>query len=461
MTSTQTFVGMQAGAISFIDEGVDRTLDIFRELGGVNTVCVSALSWSRGNAGRATGDFPDHGVREPDDLRGGAFFPPNPRYYTGTSLKHFVAPDPLYTGFDALGDVIPAARKRSMAVLPYYCETSHPFPRPLWQPGFSQVLETDAFGRKATRPCLRNPDYRAWWLGVIENWLNEYDIDGVMWGIERQGPLSAMLVDADAPTCFCIHCRQEAARRNVEAARAAEGYRRMAEYLDQARHGQRPLDGYLITFLRILLEYPEVWQWEKQWLDAHKDLYREIYGQVKFYGDRYQVGLGVWQMINTFNPLLRAAHDPAEYRHYADWVKPVLYNSPAGQRFATFVSKLCETVLRDASAAEWTPILYKILGLDEAGFDDLPSRGFSPRYVTEHTKRFVTAIGPDVSVYPGIGVGVESGPRPITPADVEAMVAASFEGGAAGVMISRNYSEMTSENLAAVGSALRDLELIQ
>jgi DhnA family fructose-bisphosphate aldolase class Ia len=54
-------------------------------------------------------------------------------------------------------------------------------------------------------------------------------------------------------------------------------------------------------------------------------------------------------------------------------------------------------------------------------------------------------------------VGVEGGARNVEPPDVEAMVEAAFEGGASGVMISRNYSEMTLANLGAVGTALRRL----
>jgi hypothetical protein len=454
------FVGAQVGAISFIDEGVERTLETLAERGAVNAVCVSALSWARGNAGRALFSFPDHGVAEPDNLQGGAFFRPDARYYEGTSLKHFTAPDALYTGFDALGDVTGPAHAVGMKVYPYYCETSHVTPRPLWQPGFSRVLEIDVYGRKASRPCLRHPDYLAWWFGVIENWFNEYELDGIMWGIERQGPLQAML-EGEAATCFCIHCRQEAARRNVDAARVSAGYRTLDTFFGQARAGERPLDGYFITFLRILFDYPEILQWEKLWVDAHKALYREIFGQVKFYGSQYEVGLGVWQMIDTFNPFLRAQHDPAEYRLYADWLKPVLYNVPAGARFQGFVQRLCSTILGDATPAEWTPILYKILGLDEAAYDDLPMSGFRPEYVKEQTARFVAAAGPRVKLYPGIGIGVQDagGTRPVSPSDVSSAIEAAVAGGASGVMLSRNYSEMALENLSAAGDTIRRLNV--
>lgn len=450
------FVGIQVGAISFIDEGVAPTLDRF-SASGINALCISALSWSRGNAGRASRDYPDHGPAEADELKGGAFFKYDSRYLEATSLKYLAAPDPLYAGFDALGDVIPEAKRRGMAVYPYYCETAHTTPRPLWQPGFSQVLEVDAFGRKATRPCLRNPDYRSFWTGVIENWIREYDIDGVMWGIELQSPLSAMVVDADVPTCFCEHCRGEAHRRGIDSGRAAEGYRRLHASLASARRGERPLDGYLISFWRLLAEYPEVGQWEKLWLDGHKARYREISGLVRYFGDQLKVGLGIWQMIDTFNPYLRAQHDPAEYAMYADWVKPVLYHVPAGARFRAFVDKLASSVLRDAPAADWLPLIYRVLGIDEAAYDDLASTGFSARYVGEQVKRYAKALGPSVGVYPGIGVGFEAGERKLTPADVSSAIEASFEGGATGVIVSRNYSEMTLDGLAAIGDTLRRL----
>lgn len=455
---SQVFVGVQVGAISFIDEGVAPTLDRLLS-NGINALCISALSWSRGNAGRPSRDFPDHGVAEPDNLQGGAFFKHDARYFEATPLKHLSAPDPLYAGFDALGDVIPEAKRRGMAVYPYYCETAHAVPRPIWQPSFSQVLEIDAFGRKASRPCLRHPAYRSFWNSVIENWAREYEIDGVMWGIELQSPLSAMVVDSDVPTCFCSHCRSAAHNRGIDAERAAEGYRVLHSALGAARRGERPLDGYLISLWRILANYPEIGQWEKLWLEGHKAQYREISGLVRFFGEHLKVGLGVWQMIDTFNPYLRAQHDPAEYATYADWVKPVLYHVPAGARFRAFVDKLSESLLRDAPASEWLPLLYRVVGLDEAAYEDLTRAGFSAKYVGDQVRRYATALGPSVGVYPGIGVGFEAGERRLTPADVAGAIEASFEAGATGLIVSRNYSEMTLAGLAAVGDALRRLGL--
>ena len=180
----KTFVGIQIGAISFVDEGVEPVLDLLQEKAGVNALFISALSWSRGNAGRAAYGFPDHGVQAPDHLKGGAFFRPNPNFYGPTDHKHFAAPDPLYQGFDTLADVIPAAKARGIKTYTYYCETSSSAIRPIWQPGFHQFLDRDHWGKTATRPSLLNPHYRTWWRCVIDDWFSNHDLDGMLWGIE-------------------------------------------------------------------------------------------------------------------------------------------------------------------------------------------------------------------------------------------------------------------------------------
>jgi hypothetical protein len=453
-----TFVGIQIGAISFVDEGVEQVLDLLQEIAKVNALLISALTWSRGNAGRATEGYPDHGHAEPDNLQGGAFWEPDSKYYSGTFIKDFKAPDPLLKGFDTFRDVIPAAKKRGMKVYPYYCETANTTIRSLWQPGWHHILEIDSYGRKGTRPCLNNPDYRAFKFSVIEDWFKNHDLSGFLWGIERQGPLMNML-GGDVCTCFCRHCRTVAAQRNIDAEAAIRGYQAVEKFLQECRAGKKPLDGYFITFLRLLLHHPEIFLWEKLWLDAHKSMYHEIHGLVKFFGAKYEMGLGLWQEINTFNPYLRAQHDYQDYPSSADWIKPVLYHVPAGARFRRYLEGWHKTILGDASPAEWVEGFFKILGRTEANYNDLPTQGFSADYVRQETKRLIDATSGKVKIYPGIGVGVPSGPggKFIAPADVKASVRASFEGGASGVLISRNYSEALLENVAAVGEALREL----
>lgn len=460
---SDTFIGIQIGAISFVDEGVEPVLDLLQEKAGVNALLISALSWSIGNAGRAAFGFPDHGVQEPDNLQGGAFFETDPDYYQATFHKKFAAPDPLYAGFDTLADVIPAARARGMKVYPYYCETSSSAIRSLWQPGFPHFLDRDHWGKVATRPSLLNPEYRTWWRSVIEDWFKNHDLQGLLWGVERQSPLMDIF-RADSSTGFDDYFKAEARARNIDVQRAIDGYRKIDVFLRGVRSGERPRDGVFVTLLRHLLHHPEVLMWEKMWLDAHQDFYHEIAGLVKFFDPSYEVGLGVWQVINTYNPYLRAQYDASDFAEYADWLKPVLYHTPAGARFAGFAESWHKGVLADATPDGAYHALATILGIEDfiAPRQEGAMAGFKPDYVQQWTEDLIAATGGRCKVYPGIGVGVghagES--KAITPDEVKDAIHAGFEGGASGVLISRNYSEAELRNVEAVGAALRERGLI-
>ncbi len=454
-----TFVGIQIGAISFIDEGVDKVLDTLQEKACVNALMISALSWSRGNAGRAAYGFPDHGAPEPDNLQGGAFFEPDPDYYAATFHRQFNAPDPLYKGFDTFADVIPKAVARGMKVYPYYCETAPSSIRPVWQPGFPHFLDRDHWGRTATRPSLMNPHYRTWWRCVIEDWFKNHDLSGLLWGIERQSPLMDIL-RADSTTGFDEYFKAEARARGIDVQRAVEGYQVIDRFLVGVRKGDRPRDGVFVTFLRHLLHHPEVLMWEKVWLDAHRDFYREIAGLVRFFNPKNEVGFGIWQVINTYNPYLKAQYDSSDYAEYADWLKPVLYHTPAGARFTNFADMWQKGILADATPEGAYNALATILNLDEfvAPRDQAPTAGFKPEYVKQWTADLIAATNGRCKVYSGIGVGVGEGgaSKPITAGEVRDAVHASFEGGASGVLISRNYSEAELSSLEAVGAALRE-----
>lgn len=458
---SETFVGIQIGAISFIDEGVEQVLDILQEKAGVNALLISALSWSIGNAGRAAFGFPDHGAQAPDNLRGGGFFAPDPRYYSKTFMKRFAAPDELYRGFDTLADVIPAARRRGMSVYTYYCETSSSAIRSIWQPGFQHFLDRDHLGRIASRPSLLNPEYKAFWHSVLADWLNNHDLRGVMWGIERQSPLMDIF-RGDSSTGFDEYYVAEARARHIDVERALAGYRAIDDLLGRVRGGEKPKAGVFVMVLRQLLHYPEVLMWEKLWLDSHQAFYRELAGLVKFYDPAYEFGLGIWQVINTYNPYLRAQYDQSQYAPYADWFKPVLYHTPAGARFADFAASWQGAVLADASPDGAYHGLANMLGLEDyiAPRAEGPLAGFKPEYIREWTARLIEETGKPV--YPGIGVGVGHNgvSKAITPQEIREGVLAGLDGGASGVMISRNYSEAELRNLAAVGEALRERGLI-
>lgn len=459
MKRRRNWVGMQVGLVSFLDEGVSKVLDTLQELARVNALLCSTLSWSRGNAGRATDWFPDHGKSEPDDFKGGSMTTIHPEFYAASIIKEFSAPDVLYQGVDFLELILPETHSRSIKVYPYYCETADRDIKPLWVPNILHVLEIDAWDRVAPRLCVNNPDYRAWMLSYFEDLVRSYPIDGVCWGIERRSPLFNV-AGGDVPTCFCSHCRRLAHEQGIDVDHARSGYLEFVQYFERAGRGVNQ-DGYLVEFLRLIFKHPEVVRWEKFWVDSHRRLYHEIYGGVKWLAPSIEVGIHVWTMIDSFHPFLRAQYDLSDLRYCADWVKPVLYHDLAGVRFHNIVRGFTQTFLRDFSPEEATRFLYRILQLDEAPWGELPLTGFSASYVRQRTQQMVERLNGEVPVYSGIGVGVQGmggqQHKQITPESVGAAVRAAYEGGASGICLSRNYSEAKLENIAAVGKTLEEL----
>src|SRR5260370_2451386 len=62
----ERMIGIQAGAISFVDEGTDKVLDGVRELADINTIFLATFTYGRGIAGRQIhgSAFPYDGYQE-------------------------------------------------------------------------------------------------------------------------------------------------------------------------------------------------------------------------------------------------------------------------------------------------------------------------------------------------------------------------------------------------------------
>src|SRR5438552_6568418 len=106
-------IGIQVGAVSFVDEGTAEVIEGVQEMGAVNTLFVAAFTYGRGIAGRQPrgNPLPDHGKQEyDDDFRGGNFATPHPELYRKTGIAPQKAPD--HPGYDVLADVIPSAHRR-------------------------------------------------------------------------------------------------------------------------------------------------------------------------------------------------------------------------------------------------------------------------------------------------------------------------------------------------------------
>jgi len=84
--------------------------------------------------------------------------------------------------------VLPAARKRGIKTI---CWFEDVFRKDL--PNIDQPQEKELSGHNATTLCFNNPNYRNFLLGIVDDWSHSYEIDGVMWGSERQGPFANAL----------------------------------------------------------------------------------------------------------------------------------------------------------------------------------------------------------------------------------------------------------------------------
>src|SRR5262249_20083178 len=163
--ATSKMIGIQVGAVSFVDEGVTKVLDIFQEAASINTLFIATFTYGRGIAGRQVPGqpLPDHGKQEydTDTFKGGSYTRVHPQYYRNTVIKEFRAPD--FGDYDVLEAVIPEARKRGMKTICWFEDVWSPN-----VPGMAQAQEKRFDGSNPNTLCFNKPNYRNWLLRCVE-----------------------------------------------------------------------------------------------------------------------------------------------------------------------------------------------------------------------------------------------------------------------------------------------------
>lgn len=457
--------GIQIGAVSFVDEGVNEVLDVVQMRGAVNTLFLTTFTYGRGLSGRQIPGrkFPDHGSRESDEktFHGGNYAMPHPEYYTNKLLDVRETRAPEHGEFDLLASIIPEARKRGLKVFASVEDQ--------WRsdvPGVSELVEMDIQGRKARTLCLFKPEVRAFWRGLVTDLCMSYDIDGILFFNERNGPLLTALgashfqvIDSSRVTCFCEDHLRTARVYGIDPVRAKEGYQKLDLFVQNSLKGKRPSDGYYVEFQRLLLEYPEIIAYDKLFDFAKHQVLKEVYSTVKKINENLQVGFHV-EHVNSFNPFFRASRSYEELAGMADFLKVVTYNNAGGERYARFINNIHSTVFRDVPPEELMRFNNHLLNYseEEASLDQLPMAGLSVDYVYRETRRALTGVSGKCFILPGIDVNLPTGneSRKASPEDTYAATLAAFRAGSDGVILSRKYSEMFLANLAAAGRAIRD-----
>lgn len=456
--------GIQVGAVSFVDEGTEKVLDLFQERGAIDTIYLTTFTYGRGLAGRQIPGqpFPDHGSQESDEktFHGGNYATPHADFYRDTVLKQTRAPD--HGDLDIVANVVPAAKNRGMRVI---CSIEDVFRGDV--PGVKEVSEVDLQGRRGGGLCLCHPDVRAFWTGLATDLCKSYDIDGILFFNERNGPLlnalgasHAQRIASSRVTCFCEHHQRAAKERGIDFERARLGYQKLDQFIQAALKGARPSDGYFVEFWRLLVEWPEIVAWDRLFDAAKHQVLAEVNAAVKRVRPGLQVGFHI-EHVNSFNPIFRATRSYADLATKADFLKVVVYNNCGGERYGNFIRNVGSTVFRDVPKEELLRFNNHLLNYgDEAKLDELATAGLSADYVFRETQRAIAGVQGKCKVLPGIDIGIPTGKtsRKASPDDTYAAVAAGLKAGADGLILSRKYSEMQLANLAATGRAFRNAQ---
>ena len=146
-TAKAKMIGIQVGAVSFFDEGVDKVLDEFQRDAAVNTLFLATFTYGRGIAGRQVPGqpLPDHGKQEYDTgtFYGGNYATIHPQYYRNTVFQGTRATD--LGDYDVLEAVLPAARKRGIKTICWFEDV------------FRKHLPTSASYKKKNCPAKTRP----------------------------------------------------------------------------------------------------------------------------------------------------------------------------------------------------------------------------------------------------------------------------------------------------------------
>ena len=458
-------VGIQIGTESFVDEGIEQTLDILQEKGAVNTLYVSVFTYDRGIHGRPGRDWPDHGIAESDSFRyhGGNYATPHPEFYKNTRIKGELLKAPDFGDLDILEKVIPAARRRRMRI---FASVQDGFNYPDDVTIFKEFYEETLGGQKSGAMCFLAPDVREFWKATCVDLCTSYDIDGILLFNERGGPFLNALgashnqsIQSSRVTCFCEHHRKAAQARGIDIERVKEGYRKLDTFVQGSLSNKRPVDGYYVEFSRLMGAYPEVYAWNQLFDMGKSQILSDAYNAVKGVNKNQQVGFHI-EHVNSFNPFYRATRGYADMAKIADFLKVVVYNNCGGERYANFIRNAGSIVFRDVPTEEIMRFNNYLLNYSEkeASMDGLAKAGLSADYVYRETVRAMNGVQGRCDILPGIDINIPVGrnSRVQSPEDAYAATLAAFKGGAQGVILSRKYSEMMLANLEGAGRAARE-----
>jgi hypothetical protein len=452
--------GIQMGPHTMLDEGIEPCLDLLRETAAIDTLMTYSHAYGGDLRKPIEWLATDHG-KPPIDQRSRklpqVYVRHHEQYFKDTSLRHQkVDAGFAYANRDLFAEMVTPARARGMKVYARILESGSREVQ-----NVAKVATVSVHGKPTQTGCWNHPEYRAFWNATVEDLFRSYDLDGFQWGAERASPLTRLIQSGndDAASCFCEFCRARGKAHGIDAERARKGFEEALGYVQRLRAGgPKPPDGAAAEFLRILLRYSEVLAWEYQYRLAREEVMKGMYDTIKRIKPSAQVGWHVDHWATSMDLIARAAMSYAEMAPWSDYLKVVVYHAVTAPRMRSWVANEQKSLLADMPLEEALKLHYALFGYDP-GIDALAGAptppAASPEYVFRETKRSLASAQGRTNIYPGVGFNLPGG-GPDDPEVIYQCVMRSYGAGAAGVVASREYEEMTVPNLKGFGRGVRE-----
>jgi hypothetical protein len=468
---SQRFVGVQIHPFSFYDEGPERVLDLLQETADVNALLIYSHLYAADQSVPKevlAHDHPGFTPIEPKQRRYRKVWARHEaKAFDGLKMQHDMNEANVeFAGKDLFAELEPLCKSRGIKLMGRILEPRAKHGTEMIA-NFSHVLTIDLDGKPGVNACWNNPDYRAFWQATVSDTFRHNPLTGFMFGAERTGPLYRLIQAGESPSCFCVHCRSRMKDKGISEMQLRAGYAALNDWVQSMRkERKRPADGALTTFLRLLMRYPELLVWEREWALSLEESLGSLVQSIKSVRPDALVGRHIDHQQSTWDIFYRAAVSYTEMAKSMDFLKPVVYHDIAAPRVREWmIQEFSKSILADLSEPQSLDLFYAVFGLDpqkEPSLEAMLEGSFSPDYVYRETKRCVDGVEGESQVYPGIGFDVpfhqknapprahRSNPDVLTEATRKA-----FEAGANGIIICREYQEMRLHNLRAIGQALR------
>jgi len=453
-------IGVQMGAHTMLDEGIEPCLDFCRGTAGIDTLFTYSHAYGGDVRKPIEWLATDHG-KPPVDQRSRklpqVYVKLHDQYYTDTSLRHQQVDSSFaYYNRDLFAEMREPATTRGMKIYARILESGSREVK-----NVEKVATIDVNGKPTQTACWNHPEYKAFWNATVTDLFKSYDLDGFQWGAERASPLTRLInggTEASA-SCFCEFCLARGKAHGIDTTRARQGFGDMLAYVQALRGGARPPDGAYAEYFRILMRYPEILAWEYQYRLSREEIMKGMYDTIKAIKPSAQVGWHVDHWATSMDLIARAAMSYAEMAPWGDYEKVVVYHAVTAPRMRSWIASEQRSILSDMSLEQAIDYHYELWGyprsIDALGNKPTPPTA-SPEYVYAETKRSVASAAGKTKIYPGIGFNLPGG-GPDDPDAIYQCVMKAFEAGAAGIVVSREYEELTARNLKGVGRAVRQV----